>query len=68
MAASLVDCTTGEQQLVARGHENSLIFTDELHFSVTITVCAKGKLTNGWKDSKDGGRVVLMCVLGDHRL
>jgi hypothetical protein len=38
-------------------------FTEQLQFNMAITVWGKGKFTNGLKDSKEGGRVLMVCVL-----
>jgi len=42
-------------------------FTKEWVLNMAITVWARGKSTNEWKDSNEGGQVI-MCVLGGHRL
>jgi len=44
-------------------------FTEESEFSMIIIVRARGKFTDGWKDSKAGGRMLMVIrVVGYHRL
>jgi hypothetical protein len=35
---------------------------------MAITVWAKGKFADGWKDSYEAGGVMLMCILCAHQL
>jgi hypothetical protein len=49
---------------VVRGCGKMVKFAKERQFGVTINVRARGKFTNGRKDSEESGKLFVMCALG----
>jgi hypothetical protein len=42
---------------------------EKLQLSIVITTHGRGKFTNGWKELREVGQILLMiCALGTHEL